>query len=128
MSTLQRILYVEDDPDIQAIARLALENVAGFTVHVCSSGEAAVREAAAFNPDLVLLDVMMPGMDGPSTLAALRTQPPLTETPVVFMTAKVQPSEVNHFRSLGALDVIAMPFDPMNLGSLLRTFWETRPR
>ena len=128
MSTLQRILYVEDDPDIQAIARLALENVAGFTVHVCSSGEAAVREAAGFAPDLVLLDVMMPGMDGPSTLAALRTQPPLADTPVVFMTAKVQPSEVRHFRSLGALDVIAKPFDPMNLGTQLRAIWETRPR
>jgi two-component system, OmpR family, response regulator len=128
MSELQRILYVEDDLDIQAIARLALENVAGFTVHVCSSGEDAVREAAAFAPDLVLLDVMMPGMDGPSTLAALRTQPPLADTPVVFMTAKVQPSEVAHFRSLGALDVIAKPFDPMNLGTQLRAIWDTRPR
>jgi dTDP-glucose 4,6-dehydratase len=127
MNQLQRILYVEDDPDIQAIARLALENVAGFTVHVCSSGEAAVREGAAFAPDLVLLDVMMPGMDGPSTLAALRAQPPLANTPVVFMTAKVQPSEVTHFRSLGALDVIAKPFDPMQLGSRLRAIWDTRP-
>jgi two-component system, OmpR family, response regulator len=128
MSTLQRILYVEDDRDIQEIARLALENVAGFSVHICSSGEAAVREAAAFAPDLVLLDVMMPGMDGPSTLAALRTQPPLADTPVVFMTAKVQPSEVSQFRSLGALDVIAKPFDPMNLGTQLRAIWDTRPR
>jgi two-component system, OmpR family, response regulator len=128
MSTLQRILYVEDDPDIQEIASLALENVAGFSVHICSSGEAAVREAAAFAPDLVLLDVMMPGMDGPSTLAALRTQPPLADTPVVFMTAKVQPSEVSQFRSLGALDVIAKPFDPMNLGTQLRAIWDTRPR
>jgi two-component system, OmpR family, response regulator len=127
MSELQRILYVEDDPDIQAIARLSLENVAGFKVHVCSSGETAVREAAAFAPDLVLLDVMMPGMDGPSTLAALRAQPPLVGTPVVFMTAKVQPSEVAHFRSLGALDVIAKPFDPMNLGTQLRAIWDTRP-
>ncbi len=126
MSELQRILYVEDDPDIQAIARLSLENVAGFTVHVCSSGETAVREAASFAPDLVLLDVMMPGMDGPSTLAALRAQPPLADTPVVFMTAKVQPSEVAHFRSLGALDVIAKPFDPMNLGTQLRAIWDTR--
>ncbi|TVP82574.1 response regulator [Thioalkalivibrio sp.] len=122
------ILYVEDDPDVQAIARLALENVAGFTVHVCSSGEPAVRDAAAFAPDLVLLDVMMPGMDGPSTLAALRTQPPLANTPVVFMTAKVQPSEVSQFRSLGALDVIAKPCDPMSLGTQLRAIWETRPR
>jgi two-component system, OmpR family, response regulator len=71
---------------------------------------------------------MMPGMDGPSTLAALRTQPPLADTPVVFMTAKVQPSEVSQFRSLGALDVIAKPFDPMNLGTQLRAIWDTRPR
>ena len=70
----------------------------------------------------------MPGMDGPSTLAALRTQPPLADTLVVFMTAKVQPSEVSHFRSLGALDVNPKPFDPMNLGTQLRAIWDTRPR
>jgi len=128
MSALQRILYVEDDPDIQAITMLALENVAGFTVRAYSSGEAAVREAAAFAPDLMLLDVMMPGMDGPSTLANLRKQPPLANTPVVFMTAKIQSSEISYFLSLGALDVIAKPFDPMNLGIQLRAIWDTRPR
>lgn len=128
MSELQRILYVEDDPDIQEIARLALETVAGFTVHACTSGEAAVREAADFAPDLVLLDVMMPGMDGPSTLMALRELPALADTPVVFITAKVQPSEVVQFRSLGALEVIAKPFDPMSLGTQLRAIWEQRPR
>lgn len=127
MSELQRVLYVEDDLDIQEIARLALEAVSGFTVHICTSGEAAVREAADFAPDLVLLDVMMPGMDGPSTLVALRAQPELANTPVVFMTAKVQPSEVVHFRSLGALDVIAKPFDAMSLGTQLRAIWEQRP-
>lgn len=126
MGDLQRILYVEDDADIQLVAKLALESVAGFALHICSSGEDAVREAADFAPDLIVLDVMMPGMDGPSTLAALRTQAALADTPVVFMTAKVQAAEVAHFRSLGAIDVIAKPFDPMSLGAQLRDIWAAR--
>jgi len=124
MSTLQRILYVEDEPDIQAVAKLALEMVGGFNVKICSSGEEAVREAEAFAPDMILLDVMMPGMDGPSTLKALRTLPALADIPVAFMTAKVQPAEVALYRTLGARDVIAKPFDPMTLASQVRAIWE----
>ena len=124
MNTLQRILYVEDEPDIQTVAKLALEMVGGFTVKVCSSGEEAVREAEAFAPDMILLDVMMPGMDGPSTLKALRALPSLAELPVAFMTAKVQPTEVAHYKTLGARDVIAKPFDPMTLASQVRAIWE----
>lgn len=120
---LQRLIYVEDEPDIQAVARLALEAVGGFTVEVCSSGEEALRRAPAFRPDLILLDVMMPGMDGPGTLQALRALPELAATPAVFMTAKVQPAEVAHFKSLGALDVIAKPFDPMTLSDTVREIW-----
>lgn len=124
MSTLQRILYVEDEPDIQAVARLALEMLGGFTVKICSSGEEALSEAEAFAPDMILLDVMMPGMDGPGTLAALRALPSLAEVPAAFMTAKVQPAEVAHFKSLGARDVIPKPFDPMTLASQVRAIWE----
>ena len=124
MSTLQRILYVEDEPDIQAVAKLALEMVGGFAVKVCNSGEEALREAEAFAPDMILLDVMMPGMDGPSTLKALRALPSLADVPVAFMTAKVQPAEVAHYRTLGARDVIAKPFDPMTLASQVRAIWE----
>lgn len=123
MSEFNRILYVEDEPDIQAVAKIALEMVGGFTVKVCSSGEEALREADAFAPELILLDVMMPGMDGPSTLKALRDLPALVDTPVVFMTAKVQASEVAHYKELGALDVIAKPFDPMALANRLRAMW-----
>ena len=94
MNTLNRVLYVEDEPDIQAVARIALQTVGGFTVHICSSGEEALREVAACRPDLILLDVMMPGMDGPGTLAALRAKPAFDQIPVAFMTAKVQPNEV----------------------------------
>lgn len=126
MSQLQRILYVEDEPDIQAVAKLALEMVGGFSVKICSSGDEAVREAAAFAPDMILLDVMMPGMDGPTTLQNLRQNPSLATVPVAFMTAKVQPAEVNQYKSLGALDVIAKPFDPMALAGQVRAIWERR--
>ena len=123
MKPLARILMVEDEPDIQAIARLALEAVGGFTVSVCGSGAEALASGPAFRPDLVLLDVMMPGLDGPGTLHAMRQGPEMAEVPVVFMTAKVQPQEVATLRSLGALDVIAKPFDPLQLPSMIRDIW-----
>ncbi|ARU30132.1 response regulator [Cellvibrio sp. PSBB006] len=121
---LQRILYVEDDPDIQAIAVMVLETIQGFTLEVCSSGNESVQKAEAFNPDLILLDVMMPNMDGPETLERLREFPTLAVTPVVFMTAKVQPQEVQAYLDLGAVGVIAKPFDPMILADQLREIWE----
>ncbi|VAX00277.1 Two-component transcriptional response regulator, LuxR family [hydrothermal vent metagenome] len=120
---LQRILYVEDEPDIQAVARIALETVGGFTVEICSSGFEAVEKASDFNPDLLLLDVMMPGMDGVSTLQELRKQPGLENTPAMFMTAKVRPSEVEQLRKEGAIDVIPKPFDPMTLSENLKSLW-----
>ena len=113
--TTKRILYVEDEPDIQAVARISLESIGGFTVKVCSSGEEALDSAVGFAPDLLLLDVMMPGMDGPTTLQELRKLPEIADIPAVFMTAKVQPQEVELFMSYGAVDVIAKPFDPMAL-------------
>jgi CheY-like chemotaxis protein len=117
-------MYVEDEPDIQAVAKLALELVGGLTVKVCSSGEEALREAEAFAPEMILLDVMMPGMDGPTTLKALRALPALATVPIAFMTAKVQPAEVAYYKSLGARDVIPKPFDPMTLASQVRAIWE----
>lgn len=126
MGNLQRILYVEDEPDIRAVARLALEMVGGFTVMICSSGSEALAEAEGFAPEMILLDVMMPGMDGPSTLQGLRGIPSLAAVPVAFMTAKVQPAEVAHYKALGALDVIPKPFDPMTLAGQVRAIWERR--
>lgn len=120
---LQRILYVEDEPDIQAVARIALETVGGFNLLICSSGQQALDQARAFAPDLLLLDVMMPGMDGVSTLQALRDIPELTQTPAMFMTAKVQPQEVAQLLNLGALDVIPKPFDPMILADQIKQLW-----
>lgn len=121
--TLNRIYYVEDEPDIQAVAKLALEAIGGFTVQIASSGQEALEKASAFAPDLILLDVMMPGMDGPATLMALRGIPALAQTPVIFMTAKVQPQEVAAYKAMGAVDVIAKPFDPMALAGTVRQMW-----
>ncbi len=121
---LKRILYVEDEPDIQAVARLALEMVGGFTLEVCSSGKEALEKTPGFVPQLLLLDVMMPGMDGPATLAALRALPGTATTPAIFMTAKVQPGEVAQYRGQGAVDVIPKPFDPMTLSSTIEEIWK----
>lgn len=123
MSELSKILYVEDEADIQAIAKIALENVGGFNLKICSSGQEAIEHGPAFKPDLILLDVMMPGMDGPTTLDELRKLPELQSTPVMFMTAKVQPQEIEHFKSLGAVEVIAKPFDPMKLADTIKRAW-----
>jgi two-component system OmpR family response regulator len=124
VGTLQRILLIEDDQDIQIVARLALQDLEGFELEVCSSGYEALEKAGPFGPDLILLDVMMPELDGPSTLKELRLRPGLATTPVIFMTARVQPAEVAEYRLLGALEVIVKPFDPMNLGSEVKRIWE----
>jgi CheY-like chemotaxis protein len=124
MKPLMRIMMVEDEPDIQAVARIALEVVGGFQVEMCSSGKEALDKVLQYNPDLILMDVMMPGMDGPSTLQALRAFPPTASFPVIFMTAKVQSHEVSKYKDIGALGVIAKPFDPMTLAATIRTLWE----
>ena len=121
---LERILYVEDDPDIQSIAKLALEDLGGFTVEVCISGREALKLAPEFSPQLMILDVMMPGMDGPTTLVELRKIPILKGVPAIFMTAKVQKQEVADYKALGAVDVIAKPFDPMTLAEQVSGIWE----
>ena len=125
MSDLNRILYVEDEADIRTVAQLALESVGGFQVMACPGGKEAVASAPQFAPDLIVLDVMMPGMDGPTTLAELRKLDGLEKTPVVFMTAKVQPPEIDFYKSLGAVEVIVKPFDPMALSDQVRAAWRT---
>lgn len=121
---LNSILIVEDDPDIQAVARMALEALGGFSVEACDSGTTAVETAVAFRPDIILLDVMMPGMDGPSTLRALRANPQTAAIPIAFVTAKVQKAEVAKLKELGAVEVIEKPFDPMTLPDRVKAVWE----
>ncbi|MCH8532051.1 MAG: response regulator [Saccharospirillum sp.] len=123
-TTLTRILYVEDDADIQAVGELALAHVGGFTVELCSSGQEALDKVADFQPELILLDVMMPGIDGIETYQALKELGHLENTPVVFMTAKVQEEDLARYRQLGIADIISKPFDPMSLSDRIRNIWQ----
>lgn len=121
---LHKILYVEDDPDIQIVGVMALEQVGGFSVTLASSGTEALALASEFEPDLILLDVMMPGMDGLATLDRLRAERVTDTMPVIFMTAKVQSREVDHYLESGAVAVVPKPFDPMTLADQVREIWQ----
>ena len=125
MAKIDKILYVEDEPDIQTIAQIALSDIGGFTLESCSSGAEAIKKAKTFKPDLILLDVMMPTMDGPQTLSQLRKIENTASTPVIFMTAKVQPQEIEYYKNIGAVDVISKPFDPITLAEKIRTIMES---
>ena len=114
-----KLLYVEDEKDIREVAEFALEDE-GFDIEFCESGIQALEKAGDFVPDVILLDVMMPEMDGPTTLKNLRMIPGLDRTPVIFLTAKVQTGEMQNYRALGAVDVIPKPFDPMALADQIR--------
>ena len=120
---LKKILCVEDEPLVQAIARAALEKRGGFTVLACASGDAAVDAAPAFAPDLLLLDVMMPGMDGPATLAALRRLPATAATPAVFMTTRAQAQALAAGAAPGVIGTIDKPFDPKTLAEAVAALW-----
>ncbi|MDE0539880.1 MAG: response regulator [Rhodospirillales bacterium] len=120
---LNRILHVDDESDIRQVARLALETVGGFTVEGCASGREALEKGPRFAPQLILLDVMMPGLDGPATFEAMKEIDGLREVPVVFVTAKAMPSELRRFLDMGAAGVIAKPFDPMAISGQLREIW-----
>jgi diguanylate cyclase (GGDEF)-like protein len=123
---LRTILYVEDNPNIRALARIAIERIGGFTLHACESGaEALAAIEGGLRPDLLLLDVMLPGMDGTTILEHLRRLPQTAGTPVIFMTAKAQTSEIAHFMSLGALGVITKPFQPTLLPKEIERLWNT---
>ena len=119
---MTRILYVDDDPDIRDVAVMALELDGELDVRGCASGAEALAEAPGFQPALILLDVMMPQMDGPTTLAGLRADPRTADIPVVFITARTQTAEVAQLTKLGALGVIPKPFDPMTLAGQARAF------
>lgn len=120
---LTRILLVDDEPDIREVISFALEAIGGFTLEVAKSGSEALEKAVHSGPQLILLDVMMPGLDGPATLAALRANDATAGIPVVFMTAKAQPREIARFRELGAIDVIPKPVDPMTLSEKIQALW-----
>ena len=120
----RRILLVDDEAEIRTIARIALERVGHFEVRDFGSAEEALSAAARIRPDLVLLDVMMPGIDGLQALARLRRIPVTAGTPVIFMTARLQPAEEASYEALGAIGVISKPFAPMTLADEVRRLWK----
>ncbi|MEH6825953.1 MAG: response regulator [Motiliproteus sp.] len=123
MRPLKRILHVDDEADIRVVTALALEALGGYSVESCASGVQALAAIEAFAPDLIILDVMMPGMDGPATLLKLRKLHSQAQVPVVFMTAKVQSQEIVQYLSLGASGVITKPFDPQTLSHEIEAIW-----
>jgi two-component system, OmpR family, response regulator len=123
---LNRILCADDEEDILAIVSMCLEMLPDAEVLCCKDGTEAMAQAKVFKPDLVLLDVMMPGMDGPATLRAMRSDPGLKDCPVILMTARVQKSEIEEYLAMGAVGVIPKPFDPMTLADEIVAIWRTR--
>jgi CheY-like chemotaxis protein len=117
---IRKILLVDDEADIRTISRLSLSNIGKWAVVEAKSGLDAVEVAAREAPDLILLDVMMPGMNGPTTFGKLREQPSTQTIPIIFMTAKVQKHEIDELLALGATGIIRKPFDPMKLADEIR--------
>lgn len=120
---LHNILYAEDEADIRAIAQIALEDIGGFSVQYCNTGKEVLEALKHALPDIILLDVMMPEMDGITTLQEIRKVPEFVHIPAIFMTAKIQPAEVAEYKKMGVIDVINKPFDPMSLAEQIKNSW-----
>lgn len=123
MTVLPKILHVEDDPDIREIARLALEVIGGLSVEQCETGAQAVQQMPDITPDLLLLDMSMPDMNGVETLNAIRALPGFDDIPAIFMTARAQIQEQDDLLKEGAVAVISKPFDAMTLAQNIMEVW-----
>lgn len=123
---LERILHVDDNHDMREIAKVALETVGGFVLHQCPDGFAAIDDIKAFRPDLLLLDVMMPKLNGPELYERIRKMPGFEMIPAVFLTVKAQEAFAKSLREQGAIGVVAKPFDLMNLAVEIKGIWNQR--
>jgi two-component system, OmpR family, response regulator len=119
----KRILCAEDDPDIRTILVFSLTNLGGYELCLCNDGIDALEQVDAFVPDLILLDVMMPRLGGPETMSALRERPALRDIPIVLMSARALPNEIEGLLAHGATGVIVKPFDPVALPNHLKIYW-----
>jgi CheY-like chemotaxis protein len=124
---LKRVLCVEDDDDIRRILRLSLEKIGDMTVELVADPARAIESMIAFRPDLVMLDWMMPGMDGPTLMRKMRQTPETRALPVVFVTAKASQRELSELKALGAAGTISKPFAPKDLPGHLRAIWKALP-
>lgn len=122
---LRRISFVEDDADIRMVAELALADENGLDVQLCASGHEAIEQVPDFAPDLMVLDVRMPGMSGPETLARLRACPTLAKTPAIFMTASSETIVSKLLEMPGIVGIVRKPFDPMTLSESLQSLWQS---
>lgn len=120
---LSQVLYVDDEPDLRMLAQLALESMGGMKVTLCDSGASALKSLATATPQIILLDVMMPEMDGPALLQEIRKTPGLYNGPIIFFTGKTSAEDVAHLKSLGAFGVIPKPFNPMTLHNDVKAMW-----
>jgi two-component system, OmpR family, response regulator len=125
---LKRVLVVDDDPDLLAVVSLALTGLGGYTVQCCDSSAEAVEAAREFEPDLILLDVMMPGLDGYGVLKDMRAGGATRAIPIVFMTAQADRATMAAYEALGCLGIIAKPFDPVALPEILDDCWQLHGR
>jgi two-component system alkaline phosphatase synthesis response regulator PhoP len=117
---MKKVLLVDDEDDIREVAQMSLEVTAGWTIEGANCGSAGIEKAKSLKPDAILLDVMMPDMDGPTTFKKIQEIPELAGTPVILMTAKVQASDLEEFKAIGVSGVIAKPFDPMSLAERVK--------
>ena len=124
---LTKVCYVEDDEDIQRIVRMSLERIGKMTVEVVGDPMVAIEAMQRFGPDLVLLDWMMPGMDGPTLFRAMKEKPETAALPVIFITAKATQLEIGELTALGAAGAISKPFNPKELPDQLREIWKKLP-
>ena len=124
---LTRICYVEDDADIQRIVRLSLERIGKMTVEVVGDPTAAIDAMLAFRPDMVMLDWMMPVLDGPALFRQMKQRPETSALPVVFITAKAAQRDLDELLALGAVGTISKPFSPKDLPEQLRAIWSKLP-
>jgi CheY-like chemotaxis protein len=124
---LNRICYVEDDEDIQRIVRMSLERVGKMTVEVVGDPTMAIAAINTFKPDLVMLDWMMPKLDGPALFRQMQTRPDTKALPVVFITAKASQRDLDELMKMGAVATISKPFSPKDLPEQLREIWKKLP-
>jgi len=123
-SVLRKILYVEDDADLQQVVSMILEDIGGYEVKICNSGKQALAETYKFQPDLFLLDVMLPEMDGPTLLKELRKNSTFKDIPAIFISAKVQGDELLEYSEYGVLGIIRKPFDPISISDTINMLYE----
>ncbi len=124
MKELNKIMYAEDEPDIRMIVQVAIEATSPCQIAFAENGKDLLDKVEDFMPDLIMLDVMMPEMDGPTALKKLRENPATKDIPVIFMTAKAQVHELEELKSLGVVDVLTKPFDPIQLYTNIKEIWD----